>query len=157
MCPVSSWADETDIVDATGTQEGGNTSEGDGSTTSDDATEEVKAIEEFARSQVEEHLVSNDSSDNGEEAVMLLSDGDANEAAWLASLKGDDGKSAYEIAKENDPTIGSEKEWLESLKGTDGKSAYEIAVEDGTFTGTEAEWLASLVGATGATGDTGAK
>lgn len=33
---------------------------------------------------------------------------------------GTDGKSAYEIAKEHDPSIGTEDEWLASLKGTDG-------------------------------------
>ena len=31
------------------------------------------------------------------------------------------GKSAYEIAKDNDPSIGSEEEWLASLKGNTGK------------------------------------
>ena len=37
------------------------------------------------------------------------------------------------------------------IKGEDGKSAYQIAVENG-FLGTEAEWLASLKGENGADG-----
>lgn len=37
-----------------------------------------------------------------------------------------------------------------ALKGEPGKSAYEIAVEHG-FSGTEAEWIASLPGAPGET------
>ncbi len=64
--------------------------------------------------------------------------------------KGNDGKSAYEIAVENGFT-GTAAEWLESLVGSPGdpgKSAYEIAVENG-FTGTAAEWLESLVGSPG--------
>lgn len=82
-----------------------------------------------------------------------------------ADIRGDNGKSAYEIAVANG-FIGTESEWLESLKGapgqdgspgadgqpgtdgTNGKSAYEIAVENG-FVGTESEWLASLKGAPG--------
>lgn len=44
------------------------------------------------------------------------------EAEWIASLKGADGKSAYEIAKENDPAVAnlSEAEWVKSLKGDKG-------------------------------------
>jgi hypothetical protein len=33
---------------------------------------------------------------------------------------GTDGKSAYDLAKANDPTIGTEAEWLKSLNGTNG-------------------------------------
>lgn len=40
------------------------------------------------------------------------------------------------------------------IKGEDGKSAYEIAVENG-FVGTESEWLESLVGAKGDPGTAG--
>ena len=40
------------------------------------------------------------------------------------------------------------------LKGEDGKSAYEIAVEHG-FSGTESEWLASLKGDKGEKGERG--
>ena len=59
-------------------------------------------------------------------------------------LKGDDGKSAYQIAVEHG-FKGTEEEWLESLKvnGDDAKSAYQIAVDHG-FGGTEEEWLESL-------------
>ena len=65
------------------------------------------------------------------------------------SAKGDPGKSAYEIAKENG-FEGSEEKWLESLKGQDGesiegKSAYEIWLEQGN-TGTEEDFLNSLKG-----------
>lgn len=95
------------------------------------------------------------------------------------SEKGNDGKSAYEIAVEHG-FVGTETEWLESLKGVDGKdgvngkdgcdvrngadglpgrdgidgkSAYIIAVEHG-FTGTENEWLQSLKGSDGKDGIT---
>lgn len=43
---------------------------------------------------------------------------------------------------------------LSTLKGADGKSAYEIAVEAG-FTGTEAEWVDSLKGNDGTNGTNG--
>lgn len=59
------------------------------------------------------------------------------EAEWLATLKG--------IAGQNG-TKGD--------NGADGKSAYEIAKDNG-FTGTESEWLASLVGQSGAKGEQG--
>jgi hypothetical protein len=62
-------------------------------------------------------------------------------------LAGLDGKSAYDIAKENG-FIGTESEWIESLIGEDGESgisAYQVALNNG-FTGTESEWLESLNG-----------
>lgn len=68
---------------------------------------------------------------------------------------GIDGKSAYELAKENNPLIGTEVEWLESLQGTDGKSAYDIALELNPAVGTEAEWLLSLKGTNGTNGTDG--
>lgn len=40
------------------------------------------------------------------------------------------------------------------VKGDPGKSAYQIAVENG-FQGTEQEWLDSLIGPTGPKGDKG--
>lgn len=67
---------------------------------------------------------------------------------------GPSGKNAYEIAKEKDPSIGTEEEWIQSLvgsKGPSGKTAYEIAVEEG-FTGTKQEWLNSLAGSKGEDG-----
>lgn len=79
--------------------------------------------------------------------------------------KGADGKSAYQIALDNN-FVGSESDWLASLKGQkgdngqngkdgiSGKSAYDIAVDEG-FKGDKAAWLASLKGAKGDKGDTG--
>ena len=54
--------------------------------------------------------------------------------------KGDNGLSAYQIAKEHG-FDGNVQDWLNSLKG---KSAYEIAVENG-FTGTVEEWLEQII------------
>ena len=45
-------------------------------------------------------------------------------------------------------------EWLESLKGLNGKSAYELAVEKG-YSGTIEEWLESLNGTDGKDGSDG--
>lgn len=75
---------------------------------------------------------------------------------WVASLKGQDGKSAYELAVEHGYT-GTEEEWTASLNGIDGengKSAYDLAVENG-FEGTLEEWLESLVGKDGENGENG--
>lgn len=66
---------------------------------------------------------------------------------WLASLRGDPGKSAYELAVDCGFS-GTEEEWLDSIRGIPGLSAYEVAVKNG-FTGTEAEWLKSLKGDSG--------
>lgn len=85
-----------------------------------------------------------------------------NEAAWLASLKGepgepgdngDDGKSAYQIALDNG-FVGNQAAWLASLEGADGRSAYQVAVDEG-FVGNEAAWLASLEGDPGDPGAPG--
>lgn len=88
--------------------------------------------------------------------------------------KGADGKSAYEIAKENGYT-GTKEEWLLSLKGDrglqgppgpqgergaegrpgrDGRSAYEIA-DGGLSFSSEQEWAASLKGPKGDIGERG--
>lgn len=82
--------------------------------------------------------------------------------------KGDDGKSAYELAVQEGYS-GTLNEWLDSLKGepghdgtngTDGTngvnglSAFEIAQKEG-FSGSEAEWLESLKGEPGADGKKG--
>lgn len=64
---------------------------------------------------------------------------------WLASLKGDPGKSAYEIAVDCG-YVGTEEEWLASLKGEKGdpgKNAYEIAVDHG-YEGTIEDWMAEF-------------
>lgn len=45
-------------------------------------------------------------------------------------------------------------EQLLALKGENGKSAYQLAMEKG-FVGTEAEWIASLKGETGSIGPQG--
>ena len=78
---------------------------------------------------------------------------------------GENGKSAYEIAKDHGYT-GTEEEWLASLigeagaagvngtNGNNGKSAYELAVDNG-YQGTLEQWLATLVGAAGAAGANG--
>lgn len=66
-------------------------------------------------------------------------------------LKGDPGKSAYEVAVEAG-FEGTVEEWLQSLCGPAGKSAYQTAVDLG-FEGTEEEWLASLHGADGSNGE----
>lgn len=81
--------------------------------------------------------------------------------------RGEDGKSAYDIAVEYG-FDGTPEQWLNSLKhqsnnsqgtpnttpGPAGKSAYEIAKENG-FTGTEQEWLTSLKGTPGENGTNG--
>ncbi|QBJ02727.1 tail fiber protein [Pseudomonas phage Psa21] len=64
------------------------------------------------------------------------------EAEWLVSLGG---KSAFELAKEADPELVDEATWLASLKGDEGQSAYAAAVAGG-FVGTQAQWLTSLKG-----------
>lgn len=73
-------------------------------------------------------------------------------------LKGDNGKSAYQVAVDNG-FVGTEQQWLASLKGDkgdkgdsgiNGKSAYQIAVDNG-FSGTETEWIESLKGDKGDT------
>lgn len=48
-----------------------------------------------------------------------------------------------------------DKDELRGAKGDDGKSAYDLAVDNG-FVGTETEWLASLKGEKGDKGDRGA-
>lgn len=78
------------------------------------------------------------------------------EDAWLASLKGETGKSAFDIARDN-MYVGSVEDWLNSLKGEngeDGLSAYEIALAKG-FEGDESAWLASLKGVDGQDGADG--
>lgn len=73
--------------------------------------------------------------------------------------RGQDGKSAYEIAVANGYT-GNEAQWLASLKGRDGEpgrngaSAYDIAGGDLNFSSVS-EWLKSLKGEKGDKGDTG--
>lgn len=71
---------------------------------------------------------------------------------------GVNGKSAYEVALEVDPNIGTKAQWLASLKGTPGepgKSAYQIALELNPDIGTPAQWLDSLKGDPGEPGEPG--
>ena len=81
----------------------------------------------------------------------------------LRGPQGLNGKSAYELAKVVDPSIGTITEWVASLKGEKGEkgeagfSAYRSYVEIERAKGTPAEnilsepsWLASLKGETGA-------
>ncbi|MGV3588585.1 MAG: hypothetical protein ACO1OF_16385 [Adhaeribacter sp.] len=77
---------------------------------------------------------------------------------YLNSLKGADGRSAYQIAQANG-YAGTEAQWLVYLKGytpqkgidytdgANGKSAYQLAVDNG-YSGTLTQWLASLKGYT---------
>lgn len=67
--------------------------------------------------------------------------------------KGDDGKSAYQIAQDYG-FKGTEADWVYSMVGHDGQSAYQLAVADG-FKGSVKEWLASLVGKQGEQGAPG--
>lgn len=68
---------------------------------------------------------------------------------WVSiGLKGDNGKSAYEIAVENGET-GTEDQWLTKLVG---KSAYDIWLAKGNI-GTEDEFLDSLKGKDGGVGN----
>lgn len=67
---------------------------------------------------------------------------------YLASQKGETGKSAYEIAQEVEGFIGTKQEYLKSLRGDPGKDIYQLAVEDG-YQGSRREYLASQKGETG--------
>lgn len=82
-------------------------------------------------------------------------------AAWLASLKGENGvglagKDAYQVAV--DAGFGGDRAaWLASLKGDDGigtpgKDAYQVAVDAG-FSGDRTAWLISLQGPPGSDAD----
>lgn len=96
----------------------------------------------------------------------------------ITGPQGEDGKSAFEIYRENGGTIDNEVAWLASLKGEtgdkgekgdkgdsgadgtdgiDGKSAYELWVQEhgGEPDGGITAWLLSLKGETGAQGDQG--
>ena len=59
---------------------------------------------------------------NDGKSAYELSGFNGTEAEWIASLQGADGKSAFEIAKANDPSLANmtEAEWVKSLKGDKG-------------------------------------
>lgn len=89
-------------------------------------------------------------------------------SAFFADIKGEEGESAYEVAKRNG-FAGTEAQWLTSLvgdsayktwlkqpgnagkteadfiKSLEGLSAYEVAKKNG-YVGTEAAWVLSLQG-----------
>ena len=91
--------------------------------------------------------ITNVSIDTNNHLIVTYSDSTTVDAGLIPTVKGDkgdDGKSAYEVAVDNG-YVGTVEEWLDSLVGEDGKSAYEIAVEQG-YTRTEEEWVESLEG-----------
>ena len=73
---------------------------------------------------------------------------EGDEAAWLASLKGDKGADGAKGENGKDGEMGND-----GAPGAAGKSAYELAKENGlTNAATEAEWIASLQGKDGVDG-----
>lgn len=65
--------------------------------------------------------------------------------------KGDPGKSAYELAQEEEGFTGTKQEYLNSLHGAPGKDLYQAAVERG-YKGTFNDFLETQKGAPGAPG-----
>jgi hypothetical protein len=88
------------------------------------------------------------------EVIQRNAEGDyVNMRLAINNLKGKDGKSAFQLAKD-DGFTGTFNEWLLSLRGPEGKNPFDMA-QAGGFTGTQEEWLASLVGPQGAPGPQG--
>ena len=81
---------------------------------------------------------------NSPEAYVITAD----VAQAVQGAKGDPGKSAYEMAQEEESFSGTKQEYLKSLKGDPGKDIYQLAVEDG-YQGSRREYLASQKGETG--------
>ena len=76
---------------------------------------------------------------------------------WLESLHGTNGTnglSAFEIAKQYNPTLYNvtEAEWVLSLQGKNGQSAYEMAYINDPSIGTKEDWIRSLKGEKGDSG-----
>ena len=65
--------------------------------------------------------------------------------------KGDPGKSAYDLAQEEEGFRGTKQEYLDSLHGAPGKDLYQAAVERG-YKGTFDDFLETQKGAPGAPG-----
>lgn len=65
--------------------------------------------------------------------------------------KGDPGKSAYDLAQEEEGFSGTKQEYLKSLHGAPGKDLYQAAVERG-YKGTFDDFLETQKGAPGAPG-----
>lgn len=104
------------------------------------------------------------SSITGDELLEVVQDGKNKrvESRNIKGIKGDPGKSAYQIAVENG-YLGNQIQWLTSLKGPkgedggigpEGRSAYQLAVSNG-FIGTLTTWLESLKGEDGTNGTNG--
>ena len=70
---------------------------------------------------------------------------------------GADGKSAYEIAVEKDPSVGTEEEWLESLKGDPGPKGEDGNNGKDGDPGNDGVSATVDVDATAITGDAGSK
>ena len=81
---------------------------------------------------------------NSPEAYVITAD----VAQAVQGAKGDPGKSAYEMAQEEEGFVGTKQEYLKSLKGDPGKDIYQLAVEDG-YQGSRKDYLASQKGDTG--------
>lgn len=99
-------------------------------------------------------LVAQGKGDDGRSAydVAVANGFVGNQAAWLASLIGPAGQSAYQVAVAAG-FVGNQAAWLASLIGPAGQSAYQLAVAGG-FIGNQAAWLASLIGPAGGPGPT---
>ena len=81
---------------------------------------------------------------NSPEAYVITAD----VAQAVQGAKGNPGKSAYEMAQEEEGFSGTKQEYLKSLKGDPGKDIYQLAVEDG-YQGSRREYLASQKGDVG--------
>lgn len=81
---------------------------------------------------------------NSPEAYVITAD----VAQAVQGAKGDSGKSAYEMAQEEEGFVGTKQEYLKSLHGEPGKDIYQLAVEDG-YQGSRRDYLASQKGETG--------
>lgn len=74
---------------------------------------------------------------------------------YINGKDGKNGLNNYELAIQSGEFTGTLAEYLASLHGEDGKSAYELWLAHGN-TGSEADFIASLAGTNGANGTDGA-
>ena len=109
-----------------------------------------------------EQTTTSDESEGTNVFTITMNDDNHTEYAFevkngAQGTKGDDGKSAYDVAVE-EGYEGDEESWLESLKGEKGddgdtgKSAYQVYLDNvpsGETPMTESQWLASLKGEKG--------
>lgn len=65
------------------------------------------------------------------EGHLLIIYSDSDEAVDVGLVKGSDGKSAYELAKDKG-FDGTEEDWLSSLKGKDGRSILDVQWKSST-------------------------